>query len=148
MSTLGTAYPWVKSFHLISVFAWMAGMFYLPRLFVYHSKAPVHSGQSEMLKIMERRLLRVIMNPAMIFAWLLGITLVLTPGIVDWSAGWWHAKMAGFLGMTILHGYLSKARRKFELDQRPLNDKKWVMINEAPTALLILIVVMVIAKPF
>ena len=145
---LATFYPWTKAFHLISVFAWMAGMFYLPRLFVYHSAVPAGSERSEMLKVMERRLLRAIMNPAMTLAWLLGITLVLTPGVVDWSAGWWHGKITGFLGMTALHGYLAGARKGFESDRRPLTERGWRILNEAPTLLLVLIVVMVIVKPF
>ncbi len=144
---LAAYYPWTKAFHLIAVFAWMAGMFYLPRLFVYHSVVPAGSERSEMLKVMERRLLRAIMNPAMILAWLLGITLVLTPGVVDWSAGWWHGKAAGFLGMSALHGYLAGARKGFEADRRPLSERRWRIVNEVPTLLLVLIVVMVIVKP-
>jgi len=141
-------YPWTKALHLIAVFAWMAGMFYLPRLYVYHTPAPVGSDRSEMLKVMERRLLRAIMNPAMILAWLLGITLVLTPGVIDWSAGWWHGKMLGFLGMTALHGHLAAARKGFERDERRHSEKYWRVANEAPTILLVLIVVMVIVRPF
>ena len=145
---LAALYPWTKAFHLIAVFAWMAGMFYLPRLYVYHSTVPAGSGRSEMLKVMERRLLRAIINPAMILAWMLGITLALTPGVVDWSAGWWHGKMVGFLGMTALHGHLSAARKGFERDERPLSERGWRVVNEVPTVLLVLIVVMVIVKPF
>ena len=88
---------WIKALHIIAVISWMAGMLYLPRLFVYHVEAPVGSVQSETFKIMERRLLRAIMNPAMIAAWTFGLTLVLTPGVVDWRAGWWHGKAAGFM---------------------------------------------------
>jgi putative membrane protein len=141
-------YPWTKAFHLIAVFAWMAGMFYLPRLFVYHSTVPAGSESSEMFKVMERRLLRAIINPAMGAAWLLGITLVLTPGVVDWGAGWWHGKMAGFLGMSAFHGHLSAARKRFEADGRPKTERYWRIANEVPTLLLVLIVVMVIVRPF
>jgi len=141
-------YPWTKAVHLIAVFAWMAGMFYLPRLYVYHSAAPVGGELSETLKVMERRLLRAIINPAMGAAWLLGITLVLTPGIVDWGAGWWHGKMAGFLGMSAFHGYLATARKGFERDERPRTERHWRIANEVPTLLLALIVVMVIVRPF
>jgi len=145
---LAGLYPWTKALHLIAVFAWMAGLFYLPRLYVYHSAVPAGGETSGMFKVMERRLLRAIMNPAMIAAWLLGITLVLTPGIVDWRAGWWHGKMAGFLGMTIFHMHLAAARKGFERDERPRTERYWRIANEAPTLLLILIVVMVIVKPF
>ncbi|WP_424137638.1 protoporphyrinogen oxidase HemJ [Roseomonas chloroacetimidivorans] len=145
---LANLYPWTKALHLISVFAWMAGMFYLPRLFVYHSTVPVGSEPSEMFKVMERRLLRAIINPAMGAAWLFGITLVLTPGVVDWGAGWWYGKMAGFLGMSAMHGHLSAARKRFEADERPKSERYWRAANEVPTVLLVLIVVMVIVRPF
>ncbi|WP_426954870.1 protoporphyrinogen oxidase HemJ [Muricoccus radiodurans] len=141
-------YPWTKALHLIAVIAWMAGMFYLPRLFVYHSAAPVGGELSETLKVMERRLLKAIINPAMGAAWLLGITLVLTPGVVDWSAGWWHLKMAGFLAMSAFHGHLSAARRGFAADGRPKTERYWRIANEVPTVLMVLIVIMVIVKPF
>ena len=145
---LANLYPWTKALHLIAVFAWMAGLFYLPRLYVYHAAAPVGGETSETLKVMERRLLRAIMNPAMIVAWLFGIILVLTPGVIDWSAGWWHGKMAGFLAVSAFHGHLSAARRGFEADARPRSERYWRIANEAPTLLLILIVVMVIVRPF
>ncbi len=145
---LAPAYPWVKSLHLIAVFAWMAGLFYLPRLYVYHHQVPVGDSRSELFKVMERRLLKAIMNPAMIAAWLFGLALVLTPGVVDWRAGWWHGKLAGLLGMTWFHMDLARARRAFEADGRPRTERGWRILNEVPTLLLILIVVMVIAKPF
>ena len=141
-------YPWTKSLHLIAVIAWMAGMFYLPRLYLYHTPAPVGSGRSEMLKVMERRLLRAIMNPAMAAAWIFGILLVLTPGVIDWSAGWWHGKMLGFLLMSGFHGHLAAARKSFERDERKYSERYWRIANEVPTLLLILIVVMVIVRPF
>ena len=145
---LSALYPWTKALHLIAVFAWMAGLFYLPRLYVYHSAVAAGGETSGLLKVMERRLLRAIMNPAMIAAWLLGITLVLTPGVVDWRAGWWHGKMAGFIAMTAFHMHLAVARKGFERDERPRSERYWRVANEAPTLLLILIVVMVIVKPF
>ncbi|MFH5923287.1 protoporphyrinogen oxidase HemJ [Roseomonas xinghualingensis] len=145
---LANLYPWTKALHLIAVFAWMAGMFYLPRLFVYHSTVSAGSEPSEMFKVMERRLLRAIINPAMGAAWLFGIMLVLTPGVIDWSAGWWHGKMAGFLGMSAFHGHLAAARKKFERDERPKSERYWRIANEVPTLLLVLIVVMVIVRPF
>ncbi len=148
LDLLAPAYPWTKAFHLIAVFAWMAGLFYLPRLYVYHTAAPVGGEPSETFKTMERRLLRAIMNPAMIAAWVLGITLVLTPGVVDWRAGWWHGKMAGFVAMTAFHMHLAAARRGFEADRRDRSGRHWRIANEAPTLLLVLIVIMVIVKPF
>jgi putative membrane protein len=148
IDALAAFYPWTKALHLISVFAWMAGMFYLPRLYVYHTPAPAGSERSEMLKVMERRLLRAIINPAMAAAWIFGITLVLTPGVVDWSAGWWHGKMTGFLLMSAFHGHLAAARKGFERDERRHTERYWRIANEVPTLLLILIVVMVIVKPF
>ena len=141
-------YPWTKALHLIAVIAWMAGMFYLPRLFVYHSAVPVGGETSETFKVMERRLLRAIINPAMAATWLLGITLVLTPGIIDWSQGWWHVKLLSVLLMSGFHGHLSAARKRFERDERPKSERYWRIANELPTILLAVIVVMVIVRPF
>jgi len=134
-------YLWLKAFHVIAVIAWMAGMLYLPRLFVYHCDAPVGSQQSETFKVMERRLLRAIMNPAMIAAYPFGITLVLTPGVVDWGAGWWHGKLLGIAAMTWIHHELSTARKAFAADGRPRTERAWRILNEVPTLALILIVV-------
>ncbi|MGY4801958.1 protoporphyrinogen oxidase HemJ [Teichococcus aerofrigidensis] len=148
LGILGEWYPWTKALHLISVFAWMAGLFYLPRLYVYHTAAAPGSEQSALFQVMERRLLRGIMNPAMIAAWIFGLTLVLTPGVVDWGAGWWHGKLAGLLGMTLFHHHLGYARKDFAADRRRHSERYWRAVNEVPTVLLILIVVMVIVKPF
>jgi protoporphyrinogen IX oxidase len=148
VDALAPWYAWIKAAHLLSVIAWMAGLFYLPRLFVYHTAAAPGSEASELFKVMERRLLRGIMNPAMIAAWVFGVTLVLTPGVVDWRAGWWHGKMAGFVGMTVFHHHLGYARKDFLADQRRHTERYWRAVNEAPTLLLVLIVVMVIVKPF
>ena len=144
---LATLYPWIKSFHVMAVISWMAGLFYLPRLYVYHTAAAPGSESSETFKVMERRLLRAIMNPAMIAAWFFGAMLVLTPGVVDWRAGWWHGKAAGFLGMTLFHHHLAYARKDFLADHRRHSGRYWRVLNEAPTLLLALIVVMVIVKP-
>ncbi|MFZ4407772.1 MAG: protoporphyrinogen oxidase HemJ [Paracraurococcus sp.] len=148
IDALVPAYPWVKSVHLMAVIAWMAGLFYLPRLFVYHTQSAVGSDQDALFKIMERRLLRAIMNPAMIVAWLLGITLVLTPGVVSWTAGWWHVKFASVLAMTWFHMHLAGQRKVFERGDRPRTERYWRAMNEVPTLLMIAIVLMVIAKPF
>jgi putative membrane protein len=148
IDALAPLYPWTKSLHLISVFAWMAGLFYLPRLYVYHMQVPVGDPRSETFKVMERRLLRAIMNPAMIASYLFGITLVLTPGVVDWGAGWWHGKLLGIAAMTWIHMELASARKSFAADGRPRTERAWRILNEVPTLALILIVVMVIVKPF
>jgi putative membrane protein len=141
-------YPWVKSFHVISVISWMAGMLYLPRLFVYHCETRPGSAESERFKLMERRLLRGIINPAMIASWSFGILLVLTPGVIDWSAGWWHVKLAAVILMSAFHGKLSAWRRDFLHDRNRRPQRFYRIANEVPTLLMIVIVIMVIARPF
>lgn len=144
-------YPWrqiVTALHVISVIAWMAGMFYLPRLFVYHADSAVGSEKSETFKVMERRLLRAIVNPAMIATWLFGLLLVFTPGVVDWSQVWPWVKAVSVIAMSALHGNLSRWRKDFEADRNLRPARFYRMINEVPTVLVIVIVVMVIVKPF
>ncbi|MCS6932766.1 MAG: protoporphyrinogen oxidase HemJ [Roseococcus sp.] len=148
IEALAPLYPWLKALHLLGAFAWMAGLFYLPRLFVYHAQVEPGSGQSELFKVMERRLLRAIMNPAMVWTWGFGLLLVLTPGVVDWRAGWWHGKLLGILVLTAMHMLLARGRREFESDLRTRSHRYWRVVNEVPTLALILIVVLVIAKPF
>ncbi|MGD9844706.1 MAG: protoporphyrinogen oxidase HemJ [Variibacter sp.] len=139
-------YLWLKAAHVIAIIAWMAGMLYLPRLFVYHCDAPAGSVQSETFKIMERRLLKGIINPAMVIAWLLGLWLAWDGG---WfSSGWFHVKLAAVLAMSGLHGYFSQARRAFAEDRNTRSATHWRLMNEIPTVLLIVIVIMVIVKPF
>jgi len=145
---LAPLYLWTKSLHLIAVMAWMAGLFYLPRLYIYHFQVPVGDARSELFKVMERRLLKAIMNPAMIATWVLGLALILTPGAVDWTAGWWHLKLTGVLLMSGFHGMLGAARKRFEADGRPRTERAWRYWNEVPTVLMISIVIMVIVKPF
>lgn len=141
-------YPWIKAFHIISVIAWMAGMFYLPRLYIYHCDAEIGSDLSETLKIMERRLLRAIINPAMISTFVFGIMLLMIPGIVDWSAGWIWVKLAMLFLMTGFHGSLSRWRKDFEADRNEKSSKFYRYANEFPTILMIIIVIMVVVKPF
>lgn len=148
LDVLAPLYLWTKSLHLIAVIAWMAGLFYLPRLYIYHFQVPVGDARSELFKVMERRLLKAIMNPAMIATWVLGLVLILTPGAVDWTAGWWHLKLTAVLLMSGFHGMLGAARKRFEADGRPRTERAWRYWNEVPTVLLILIVIMVIVKPF
>lgn len=141
-------YPWVKSLHIISVIAWMAGMFYLPRLFVYHADADVGSDKSETFKIMERRLLRGIINPAMAMTFIFGGLLLITPGIIHWGDLWIWIKLAMVFLMAGFHGSLSRWRREFEEDRNERPAKFYRLANEIPTVLVIVIVIMVIVKPF
>ncbi|MFS8369372.1 protoporphyrinogen oxidase HemJ [Acetobacter indonesiensis] len=149
--TIDAFLPWTRwflAFHVISVMAWMAGMFYLPRLFVYHCQVRVGSEESERFKIMERRLLRAIINPAMIASLFFGILLVLTPGAVDWHAGWWHCKMTALVGMFAFHGFCSRWRKDFAKDQNRHTERYYRIANEIPTVLMMIIVIMVIVRPF
>jgi protoporphyrinogen IX oxidase len=145
---LSMAYPWIKSLHVISVIAWMAGMLYLPRLFVYHADAEPGSEMSETFKVMERRLLRAIMNPAMILTFVFGGLLLGTPGVVDWGAAWIWVKLAAITVMTIAHHVFGKWRKDFETDTNTRPAWTFRLANEVPTVLLIVIVFMVIARPF
>ncbi|WP_137388660.1 protoporphyrinogen oxidase HemJ [Rhodoligotrophos defluvii] len=141
-------YPWLKTFHIISLIAWMAGMFYLPRLFVYHCAAEIGSVQSETFKIMERRLYNAIMRPAMAATWLFGLGLawIFSPGI--WSSGWIYAKLALVVGMSGLHGFLGKTMADFAADRNTRPARFYRILNEVPTVLLIGIVILVVVKPF
>jgi putative membrane protein len=142
-------YLWIKAFHVIAVISWMAGMLYLPRLFVYHCDAPPGSAQSETFKVMERRLMRAIINPAMIATWLLGLAMI---WLMGWEAfrlsGWLHAKLVLVLVMSGVHGMLSRYRRDFAADRNRKSKKFYRIINEVPTILMILIVILVVVKPF
>ena len=142
-------YLWTKAFHLMAVIAWMAGLFYLPRLYVYHSQVAVGGGpEHERFIKMERLLLRAIMNPAMLATWALGVALVVTYGSGLWREGWWHVKLLAVLAMTAFHMVLARHRRFFAEDQRRLSERQWRYLNEVPTVLMIAIVIMVIVKPF
>ena len=142
-------YLWLKTLHIISFTAWMAGMFYLPRLFAYHAEAKIGSETSELFKTMERRLLRIIMNPAMILTWIFGIALVLHTGAGAPGTGIWiHVKLLLVLAMSGLHGFLAMCRGQFERDQNMRSAKFFRIINEVPTLLLIGIVILVVFKPF
>lgn len=147
---LVTAYPWIKSFHVIAAISWMVGLLYLPRLFVYHvERGEPGTDTSETFKIMERRLLRYIMSPAMITTWAMGLLLVFTPGIVDLAHDtWFHVKFAAILGLTFCHFWLDGRRREFMHDANTRSARTYRLINEIPTALMIVVVIMVIARPF
>jgi putative membrane protein len=145
---LGNIYPWTKAFHVISMIAWMAATFYMPRLFVYHCDLQPGSTESERFKIMEYRLFRQIMNPAMIATWIFGIVLVLTPGVIDWFAGWWHVKLLSVILMSGFHGAMSRWRKDFMADANRRSQKFYRVANEIPTVLMVVIVIMVIVRPF
>ncbi len=148
-SVLLAVYPWTKAFHVMAVIAWMAGLFYLPRLYVYHCTLARGSIESERFKIMERRLLKQIISPAMMATWGLGLLLVLTPGVVAWwPLNWWHVKFLSVLLMTGFHGAASKWRREFMEDRNRKPERFYRIANEVPTVLMFVIVIMVIVKPF
>jgi len=139
-------YEWLKALHIVAVIAWMAGMLYLPRLFVYHAEVPAGSERSEMLKVMERRLLKAIINPAMIAVWILGVTLAWMSGF--YAAPWLWLKFALVLVLSAVHGHLAKAVRLFAQDRNERSSRYWRILNEVPTALMIAIVLLVVLKPF
>ena len=140
------SYEIVKALHIISVIAWMAGLLYLPRLFVYHADTPSESVQAETFKIMERRLLKAIMNPAMIFTFIFGIwMLVLAPALL--TEIWMMIKIVCVFGLAGCHGLFSRMRRDLENDRLPYSSKVYRIWNEAPTVLMIIIVVMAVVKP-
>jgi putative membrane protein len=139
-------YLWIKAFHVIAVISWMAGMLYLPRLFVYHSEAAKDSIQSETFKIMERRLLKAIMTPAMIATWLLGAVLIWQGGWI--TSGWLHAKIALVIVLSGMHGMLARAVKDFAADRNTRPARFYRILNEVPTVLMIVIVILVIVKPF
>ena len=139
-------YPWTKVFHILSVIAWMAGLFYLPRLFVYHVEKAEVAGLAGVFEVMEVRLLRAIMNPAMIATWLFGLALVFTPGLVDWSAVWPWTKGAAVLAMTWFHHWLGRRRKDFVTGGNTWTGRQFRMMNEVPTLLLVVIVVSVVIR--
>jgi protoporphyrinogen IX oxidase len=139
-------YVWIKALHIIAVISWMAGMLYLPRLFVYHCEAEAGSKQSETFKVMERRLLRAIINPAMIVTWLAGLYLA---GSGHWfSAGWLHGKLLLVLILSGVHGFFARCVKDFAADRNSRSQKFYRIINEVPTLLMVLIVILVVVKPF
>lgn len=139
-------YLWIKAFHVIAVISWMAGMLYLPRLFVYHAGVEPGSAQAKTFETMEYRLLTYIMTPAMAVTWILGIILVVEGGFL--TAGWLHAKLLAVVVMTIMHGLLSHWASEFRHGRNRHNHKFYRIINEVPTILLIFIVIMAVVKPF
>jgi putative membrane protein len=146
---LALAYPWIKSLHIMAVISWMAGLFYLPRLFVYHAERVETGSETDRLfRVMEMKLLRFIMNNAMIVAWIAGLMMVLTPGVIDWGAVWPYAKGVSVVAMTWFHMWLAARRKGFERGENMLEGRRYRLMNEVPTVLMLIIVVSVVVKPF
>ena len=142
------AYPWIKALHIAAVISWMAGMFYLPRLFVYHAeRAEVGSELDQTFQVMEAKLLRLIMNPAMIVSWVCGL-IMLTLGVFNWASAWSWIKIAAVIGMTIMHMWLAARRKEFVAGTNTRSGRAYRLANEVPTVLMLVIVVMVVVKPF
>lgn len=145
---LAGAYPWVKALHIVAVVAWMAGLLYLPRLFVYHADAAAGSDTSQTFKIMERRLLRGIMLPAAVATILFGAALAATPGLVDWRQGWIWVKLALVAALVVFHLLLATWQRAFAADRNTRPARFYRMVNELPMVALIAIAILVVVKPF
>jgi len=146
---LVTYQAWIRAAHIIAVMSWVAGLLYLPRLFVYHVDSTPGGGQSETFKVMERRLLKAIMTPAMLASWVFGLALLATPGVVDFSLDMWiYAKLTAVIAMSGLHGFLAKTVRIFAEDMNDRPARFFRILNEVPTGLMIVIVVLVIVRPF
>jgi putative membrane protein len=141
---LWTLYPWIKAIHIMAVISWMAGIFYLPRLFVYHVEQA--DGRDAVFEMMEDKLYRIIMHPAMIVTWVLGLCLVVTPGLIDWGAAWPWIKAVGILAMTWFHFWLDRRRKDFAAGRNTLTGRNYRMMNEVPTVLMIVIVFAVVVK--
>jgi len=138
------AYPWIKALHIMAVISWMAGIFYLPRLFVYHVERA--DGRDDVFEAMEDKLYRVIMTPAMIATWGFGLCLVVTPGVVDWGAAWPWVKVAGVVAMTLFHEWLGRRRRDFAAGRNRLTGRQYRVMNEVPTVLMVIIVLAVVVR--
>ena len=149
MDLLISLYPWVKAFHIMAVISWMAGLFYLPRLFVYHAEQ-VETGTDtdQLFQTMEIKLLRFIMNNAMIASWIAGLLMAITPGIIDYTAVWPYTKLLSVMGMTWFHIWLAGRRKDFVRGENVLDGRRYRMMNEVPTLLMIVIIVSVIVRPF
>tara|TARA_R110000868_G_scaffold37288_21_gene132106 strand:+ start:215 stop:664 length:450 start_codon:yes stop_codon:yes gene_type:complete len=145
---LSSAYPWIKAVHIIAVISWMAGLLYLPRLFINHVGLAPGSEASDMLKGMEERLLRIIMRPAFIVSLLLGLALLHTPGVIDWSSVWIWLKLVFVLGLVVMHGLMEVWRARFARNANQHTARFFRFMNEVPTLLMVGIVLLVVAKPF
>jgi len=148
LEALNPFYLWIKAFHVMAVIAWMAGMLYLPRLYVYHCQVAPGSAESERFKVMERRLLRGIVNPSMIAVWVLGLALALAPASGGFGQSWLHAKLLLVLALSASHGLFSKWRKDFANDKNAHTENFYRVWNEVPAVLMVLIVILVVVKPF
>ncbi len=148
MSWLVPLYPWIKAFHVISAMAWLAGLLYLPRLFVYHCEVGTGSAEDRRFQAMERRLLRLIMNPAMVATYMFGLALLATPRVVDWSEGWVYVKLTLVAPLTGAHYAMAIWRKTFAAGRNRRTQGFYRLMNEVPTLLMIAIVIMVVVKPF
>lgn len=144
--TLLALYPWTKSLHIIAVIAWMAGMLYLPRLFVYHCETAPGTPEYERFKVMERKLMRIIINPSMIVVWVLG--LILAETLHAWTETWFILKLILVTALSALHGMLSRWRRDFENGRNTKTQRFYRIVNEVPAVLMAFIVILVVVKPF
>lgn len=147
LDVLGEYYLWIKAVHIMAVISWMAGLFYLPRLFVYHTRVATDGDQDHLFQIMESKLMRIIMRPAMIVTWLFGLALVFTPGVISWDDAWVWVKAVAVIAMTGFHESLAKHARNFAAGENTKDEKYFRRINEIPTVLMVLIVIMVIVRP-
>lgn len=146
---LAVIYPWVKALHVVAVISWMAGIFYLPRLFVHHTEqVQVGSETDSLFRMMETKLYRIIMQPAMMVAWACGLLLAATPGILDWSAAWTYAKLGSVVGMTVFHVWCGRRLALFLEGRNDKPGRYYRMMNEVPTLLMLVIVFAVIVRPF
>ena len=142
-------HAWIKALHVAFVIAWMAGLFYLPRLFAYHADAAADNNEpSATFVVMEQRLLRIIMNPAMMGSWLFGLVMVFTPGVLDWQEMWPYIKLIAVLAMTWFHMWLARKRKELLAGTCRTTGKQFRRMNEIPTVLMIVIVILVIVEPF
>ena len=141
-----TTYLWIKALHILAIISWMAGMLYLPRIFVYHAEVPANSPQAATFAVMERRLMRFIMLPAMLVAWVSGLTLAVAGGFLH--SGWLAAKLALVIALSALHGYLSRARKELAAGKSSHGARFFRILNEVPTMLMVGIIILVVIKPF
>jgi protoporphyrinogen IX oxidase len=143
---MNNLYLWTKVLHILAIISWMAGMLYLPRLFVYHAEAPQDSPQARTFVVMERRLMRIVMLPALLLAWATGLMLAVQADVLD--AGWFHAKLALAIVLSALHGYFARLRKDLAAARNPHDARFFRIINEVPTVLMVGIVILVVLKPF
>ncbi len=142
------AYPWIKAFHIISIVCWMAGLFYLPRLYFYHVTEGHEEKMNDLFGLMEKRLLKIITTPAMVASWIFGLLLLMIPGVIDLGTGWIWVKIIAVLLLTAFHGWLAAKRKEIMNGTCQVSGRTFKLMNELPTVLLVIIVVLAVVKPF